>query len=229
MNTTQFNTEPNSSEADMKTQQRDPFGLAALPELQPPQDGWLVISAHLQQQQRRRQQWLSGLAIAATVTLVAGIVSILPRQDAQTAPVEQTAQVGSKAPIVQGRTGAAKGRSPRAASYITPIDQDVGGSLAADNPNTPPVQETDNLAALQKLSQRLEQNLRYLSSGAGAMPAEMVVYQVELEDLVAQVDDAISQQPGSSELWQQRVSLLLDLNQIYGAGLRRDEPSVASL
>jgi hypothetical protein len=61
------------------------------------------------------------------------------------------------------------------------------------------------------------------------MPAEMVVYQVELEDLVAQVDAAISQQPDSSELWQQRVSLLLDLNQIYGAGLRREEPYVASL
>jgi hypothetical protein len=189
MNTQQLNTEPNSSEADMMTQERDPFGLAALPELQPPQDGWLAVSAQLQQQQRRRRHWLSGLAIAATVTLVAGIVSILPQQGSLTTPVEQT----------------------------------------ADNSVILPEQDTDNLLALQKLSQRLEQNLRYLSSGAGAMPAELVVYQVELEDLVAQVDDAISQQPESSDLWQQRVSLLMDLNQIYGAGLRRDEPYVASL
>ncbi|HKX56231.1 MAG TPA: hypothetical protein VJN01_09020 [Xanthomonadales bacterium] len=194
----------------MKTQERDPFGLATLPELQAPQDGWLAVSAQLQQQQRRRQQWLSGLAIAATVTLVAGIVSILPQQGALTIPVEQTADIPT--------ASREQGSLPH-----------VGGSLAADNPGISPAQESDNLAALQKLSQRLEQNLRYLSSGAGAMPAEMVVYQVELEDLVAQVDDAISQDPESSELWQQRVSLLMDLNQIYGAGLRRDEPYVASL
>jgi len=185
MNTRNFNTDPSKPESDMKMQERDPFGLAGLPELQPPQDGWPAISAQLQQQQRRRQQWLSGLAIAATVTLVAGIVSILPQQGALKTPVEQTADS--------------------------------------------PVRESDNLLELQKLSQRLEQNLRYLRTGVGAMPAEMVVYQVELEDLVAQVDDAISQQPQSSDLWQQRVNLLLDLNQIYGAGLRRDEPYVASL
>ncbi len=185
------------------TQARDPFGLASLPELQPPQDGWRAVSDQLQAGQRRRQRWLSGLAIAATVTLVAGIASILPQL----------------------------GKAPEQAEEMLATEF-VGGSHAADpaarHEQGLPLQ-ADNLQSLQKLSQRLEQNLVVLRSGVGAMPAEMVVYQVELEDLVAQVDAAISQNPDSSELWQQRVSLLLDLNQIYGAGLRREEPYVASL
>ena len=203
MNTSKFNTDPSKSETDMKTQERDPLGLAALPELQPPQDGWLVISAQLHQQRRRRQQWLSGMAIAATVTLVAGIVAVLPQL--QTQPGELPAPAATQT------------------AQLAP-DQS-----AVEPPTDSPLEQSNNLLALQNLSQRLEQNLHYLRSGVGAMPAEMVVYQVELEDLVAQVDDAISQQPESGELWQQRVSLLMDLNQIYGAGLRRDEPFVASL
>ncbi|HET6565102.1 MAG TPA: hypothetical protein VFG52_06770, partial [Xanthomonadales bacterium] len=169
---------PNPPEADTMTQARDPFGLASLPELQPPQDGWAAVAAGVQQQQRRRRQWLSGLAVAATVTLVAGIVSILPQT----------------------------GEAPVATENMLATDT-VGGALpptiegvAGESAPTIQGQGPDNLAALQKLSQRLEQNLRYLRSGVGAMPAEMVVYQVELEDLVAQVDDAISLQPESSEL-----------------------------
>jgi hypothetical protein len=68
-----------------------------------------------------------------------------------------------------------------------------------------------------------------MRANVGVMPAEMVVYQVELEDLVAQVDGAISLKPDSSELWRQRVNLLMDLNQVYGAGLRREYQQVASL
>ena len=190
-------------EANTMTQTRDPFGLASLPELQPSRDSWSAVSDQLQAGQRRRQRWLSGLAIAATVTLVAGIASILPQL----------------------------GKAPEQAEEMLATES-VGGSHAADpaasHEQGLPLQ-ADNLQSLQKLSQRLEQNLVVLRSGVGAMPAEMVVYQVELEDLVAQVDAAISQNPDSSELWQQRVSLLLDLNQIYGAGLRREEPYVASL
>lgn len=184
---------------------RDPFGLANLPELRPPQDGWAAIASQLQSQQRRRRHWLSGLAVAASVALAVGIVSVLPQPDEM--PVfpasEQNQVAGQPAPneSVAMAEATAAGASPVAAQ----------------------------LQSLQKLSQRLEQNLVVLRSGVGAMPAEMVVYQVELEDLVAQLDAAISQQPDSAELWQQRVSLLLDLNQIYGAGLRRDEPYVASL
>ncbi|MNC99181.1 hypothetical protein D3C83_173790 [compost metagenome] len=61
------------------------------------------------------------------------------------------------------------------------------------------------------------------------MPAQTVVYQVELEDLVAQVDDALSLKPDSRELWSQRVNLLLDLEQLYQRELRRDDSNLASL
>jgi hypothetical protein len=185
---------PDEPETNIMTQPRDPFGLAALPQLQPAQDGWSAVSARLQQDQQRRQHWIYGLALAATVTLAVGIVALRPPTSDLPTPAES----------------------------MLAAEQE-GSSDAADL-TTP-----DNLQAMQKLSQRLEQNLAYLRTGVGAMPAELVVYQVELEDLVAQVDAAISQQPDSGVLWQQRVNLLLDLNQIYGAGLRRDEPYVASL
>jgi len=184
---------------------RDPFGLSALPELQPPADNWNAIAAQLQQERSRRTRWISGLAVAASVTLAVGMVVLLP-------------QSGNE-PLTSGET----------VSADTSASREQG--LIPNQHTVDPVESNaaDNLVALQELSQRLEQNLSYLRSGVGAMPAEMVVYQVELEDLVAQVDAAISQRPDSGELWQQRVNLLLDLNQIYGEGLRREDPYVASL
>jgi hypothetical protein len=196
---------PSELEADPMTQSRDPFGLSSLPGLQPPTDGWNAIATALQQQRSRRSRWISGLAVAASVTLALGLVVGLP-------PSEPVLPAGSVAQLEQ----------PRTDTQSQP-EQEALPEAAAAAP-TP-----ENLLTLQKLSQRLEQNLAYLRSGVGSMPAEMVVYQVELEDLVAQVDAAISQQPDSSQLWQQRVNLLLDLNQIYGEGLRRDDPYVASL
>lgn len=196
------------------TQARDPFGLAGLPELQPPSDTWIAISARLHQQSRRRQQWFSGLALAATVTLAIGVVALLPQVDSMP-PVALTETVAEQEPMNPNNL---------AAGSLEPNDI-RGQGRSYGNPNL----GLENLQSLQRLSQRLEQNLNYLRTGVGAMPAEIVVYQVELEDLVAQVDAAISQQPESSELWRQRVNLLMDLNQIYGAGLRRDEPNLASL
>ncbi len=188
----------------MTIQVRDPFSLASLPELTPPTNGWAAVSAQLQRQNRRSRNWFSGLAIAATVALVLGVVSILPKPHQQ-APATES-MLANESGIEASQT--------LLANSAESSEQKLG---------------PENLLSLQKLSQRLEKNLAVLRGGVGAMPAEMVVYQVELEDLVAQVDAAISQQPGSSELWRQRVNLLMDLNQIYGAGLRRDEPYVASL
>lgn len=87
----------------------------------------------------------------------------------------------------------------------------------------------DDVLALIALSQQLEKNLRLVRAEAGAMPAQSLVYQVELEDLVTQLDEAISQSPDSRALWSQRVNLLLDLNQLYQVQLRRDYRHVASL
>lgn len=89
--------------------------------------------------------------------------------------------------------------------------------------------EPANLAALINLSQQLERNLQLIRGEVAVMPEQALIYQVELEDLVAQVDEAINQNPESLELWSQRVNLLLDLNQIYKVQLRRDYSHVASL
>jgi len=90
-------------------------------------------------------------------------------------------------------------------------------------------QDAASLASLINLSQQLERNLRLIRSEVTAIPEQTLIYQVELQDLVAQLDEAINQDPESRELWSQRVNLLLDLNQIYRAQLRRDYSDVASL
>jgi hypothetical protein len=92
-----------------------------------------------------------------------------------------------------------------------------------------PATASGTLASLEALSRQLEQRVRYLRSEAGTLPADTLVYQVELEDLVAQVDEALSRQPGSPELWSQRVNLLLDLDQLYRQSLRREQARMASL
>jgi hypothetical protein len=89
--------------------------------------------------------------------------------------------------------------------------------------------EGNTLAELVVLSQELESSLRRARARVVVMPAQSLVYLVELEDLVAQVDEAINQSPESFALWSQRVNLLLDLNQIYQRELRRDYSTVASL
>lgn len=178
---------------------RDPFGLASLPEVNPPEDSWGLIAARLKQERQRKHRWAAGLAVAASIMLASGIVLFLP------GPGAGPDSLGM--PQVQ-----------------QPLAE--AGPAAQE---TPLEQAPDNLQSLKNLSQRLEENLRYMRASVGVMPAEMVVYQVELEDLVAQVDGAISLQPDSSELWRQRVNLLMDLNQVYGAGLRRDYQQVASL
>ena len=98
-----------------------------------------------------------------------------------------------------------------------------------------PAQEPEPLAApktldsLITLSQQLERGIRSYRSDIGGMPTDSLVYQVELEDLIAQVDQELSVQPDSTRLWSQRVNLLLDLSQLYENQLRRDYHRMASL
>jgi hypothetical protein len=79
------------------------------------------------------------------------------------------------------------------------------------------------------MSQDAERQLRRLRGQVSAMPSELVVYQVELQDLIAQVDDAISLSPESAALWGERLSLQLDLMKLYSSQLRREYARVASL
>jgi hypothetical protein len=85
------------------------------------------------------------------------------------------------------------------------------------------------LDSLISLSQQLETRVRTFSSGVGGMPTDSLVYKVELEDLIAQVDDELSMRPDSLELWSQRVNLMLDLSLLYENQLRRDYQRMASL
>ena len=61
------------------------------------------------------------------------------------------------------------------------------------------------------------------------MPTSSVIFQIELEDLVAQVDEELSMHPDSMNLWSQRVNLMLDLTQLYQNELRREYHAMASL
>ena len=113
---------------------------------------------------------------------------------------------------------------PQTSEQQSPLLTDV------QEPTTSPTQDTtDNISALIGLSQKLERNVRHIRSEVGAMPSQSLIYQVELEDLVAQVDESINQHPQSMELWSQRVNLLLDLEQLYRQQLRRNYANVASL
>ena len=91
-------------------------------------------------------------------------------------------------------------------------------------PGTPPA-----LDSLVMLSQQLESGIRSYRAEMGGLPTDALVYRVELEDLIAQVDDELSARPDSTELWSQRVNLLLDLSQLYENQLRRDYHEIASL
>ena len=101
--------------------------------------------------------------------------------------------------------------------------------VQAEGSSSTKASQTRTVSSLIALSQQLEINLRRFRSQIGVMPTSTVVYQVELEDLVVQVDDELSMRPGSLDLWSQRVNLLLDLSQLYQNELRREYHRMASL
>ena len=92
-----------------------------------------------------------------------------------------------------------------------------------------PVAVPTTLDSLITLSQQLETRVRSYRSDVGGMHTDSLVFQVELEDLIAQVDDELSMRPESLDLWSQRINLLLDLSQLYENQLRRDYQRIASL
>ncbi len=104
-----------------------------------------------------------------------------------------------------------------------PQTTQVENPVSSDGPGT------NTLDYLIALSQELESNLRKIRSQAGMMPTSSVIYQIELEDLVAQVDEELSMRPDSVELWSQRINLMLDLSQLYQNELRREYDRIASL
>jgi hypothetical protein len=106
----------------------------------------------------------------------------------------------------------------------------VGTGLAGEAVQNPaPAPAGDTLDALIALSQQLEGRLRFIRADVGNLPASAVVYQVELEDLVVQVDEELSRQSDSLALWNQRVALLMALERLYEYSLRREYDLMASL
>lgn len=82
---------------------------------------------------------------------------------------------------------------------------------------------------LMAMSQGMERQLRFLRDEVDGLPPGFLIYQVELQDLISQVDDAISLDPESEDLWGQRLGLQMDLMKLYRSHLRRDHSGLASL
>lgn len=188
-----------------RQRQEDPLNLQSLPLVSPPRDGWPAVAAALRGDARRRSlgRYAAGaLAVAATVTLALGLFLRGPGHDASSVGAHLAAeQPGSQAMLVP---------------------TDVAGATTESGAN-------DGLDAVIAVSQQLEGRLRYIRADAGNLPSGVVVYQVELEDLVVQVDEELSRQPESLPLWNQRVALLLDLERLYSDNLRREYHRMASL
>jgi hypothetical protein len=181
--------------------QQDPLNLQGLPQVRPPRDGWPVIEAALRQDSRRRTMTRAAGAALAAAAVVTLAVTLVLQQRVPGSP--------------EGVLDLALQPAPDAAS-------EIAGSAARNV-------TAATLDSLIAVSQRLEGRLRTVRAGVGELPARDLVYQVELEDLVAQVDDELSAQPDSLSLWNQRVSLLQDLERLYENSLRREYRQVASL
>jgi hypothetical protein len=189
---------------------RDPLKLKSLPPIEAPVDDWPLIEAALRRDRRRAKllRYAGGaLATAATVTLAVGL----------------TLRPGPSKP---GDTGP-EGTEPAMAQQQSIPESGRTAISASPRPDTP--QNAQTLESMLALSQQLETRLRMIRSGIGGLPTHALVYQVELEDLIVQVDDELSMRPDSLDLWSQRVNLLLDLNQLYEKELRRERHQMASL
>lgn len=120
--------------------------------------------------------------------------------------------------LVLGNPFDRKPMAPADSAALPPIGEPVPA----------PLQEP-TAASLIALSQKLENRLRLYRSQMGDLPADVLVYQVELQDLIVQVDGELSLNPESVDLWGQRVNLMMDVVRLYEDSLRRDYHRMASL
>lgn len=194
---------------EARQKQEDPLNLQSLPMVSPPADGWPVVEAALHRDARRRALWRyagGGLAAAAVVTLALGLYLREPADGGAGSGIDLAARQHDAPPATQ--------------SSAEPTATEENRS-AASAPAT--------LNSLIALSQQLEGRLRAVRAEGGSLAAGAVVYQVELEDLVIQVDEELSRNPDSVALWHQRVNLLMDLERLYENRLRREYHRMASL
>lgn len=105
---------------------------------------------------------------------------------------------------------------------------EVSSARAVSETESAPLKEP-TLESLIAMSQQLEGQVKLYREKVGDLPSGALVYQIELQDLIVQVDEELSLNPDSTELWGQRVNLLLDVTQLYEGSLRRDYHRMASL
>ena len=178
----------------------DPFNLQGLPQVEPPRDGWPAIEAALRSDHKRRKGIrYAGWALAAAASVTLA-VGIVLQKPFPAAP-------------------------DRSAEPALAQEQRLEQPAPGESRHAP----AETLETMIGLSQQLESRLRTIRSGSGGLPAGAIVYQIELEDLVAQVDEELSKQPDSLPLWNQRVNLLMDLERLYENRLRREYRQMASL
>lgn len=189
---------------ELRQRAEDPLNLGGLPLARPPADGWPAIEAALLQRDRRSRALRTGgglLAVAASAVLAfALLLDGGPRVEAPAEAPLATPAVATTAPVAE----------------------------QAEEPVSAPLAEP-SMESLIAMSQQLEKRIRAYRASAGDLPSDVLVYQVELQDLIVQVDDQLSANPESAELWGQRVSLLLDVSRLYENTLRRNYRHLASL
>ena len=120
--------------------------------------------------------------------------------------------------LLVGKPFGHESMAPTGTAELPPVEEPVSA----------PLQEP-TAESLIALSQKLESRLRLYRSQLGDLPADMLVYQVELQDLIVQVDGELSLNPESVDLWGQRVNLMMDVVRLYEDSLRRDYQRMASL
>ena len=185
---------------ELRQRADDPLDLRSLPLADPPEDGWPEIEAALLSRGRRGRNLRVGGGLLAVAASAVLAFSLL---------------VGNPFP----------GEGPATAeTAAAPVSVPAGMS----EPVPAPLQEP-SLESLIAMSQQLERRIRAYRAGAGDLPSDVLVYQVELQDLIVQVDEELSAAPDSRGLWSQRVNLLLDVTRLYENSLRRDYYRMASL
>jgi hypothetical protein len=186
--------------AELRQRADDPLDLRSLPLAEPPGDGWPQIEAALAQRSRRSRALRAGGGLLALAASAVLAFSLLLGTPAR----------DEGATLPDSAANPAGAQPPTAEAVPAPLQE-------------PP------LESLIAMSRQLEVRIRAYRDRAGDLPSDALVYQVELQDLIVQVDEELSLAPDSPELWAQRVNLLLDVTRLYENSLRRDYHRMASL
>ncbi|MBT8041116.1 MAG: hypothetical protein HKO85_11405 [Xanthomonadales bacterium] len=177
----------------------DPLNLRSLPPVTSEHDAWPAIRNTLLHQRRRSRAWRFGGAALATAATLVLALTLTVN-----APVPDT--VSPNGPGTDDLLVAESGREAQ--------------SLPLQEPS---------VESLIAMSRQLEARVRQSRYRVGDLPVRQLVYQVELQDLIVQVDEGLSRNPESIELWSQRVNLLMDVVALYENNLRRDYYRMASV